>query len=128
MSPKPKYSLKSVGTAIRARRVLFTAESRSIIPVQQVFERLGKPKDQLQTQWFILDGIKQLTERHYYQSAIQWDNPELIADVYGLIYEKLPWYVKFMLTKDDVLEEISFHPPDRKFKTIGGIWIPKGED
>lgn len=127
MAVKPRHSLKDVRDAIKKRKVLFTAESRSVLPVQQTYERLGKPKDGVEAQWFILDGIKKLTERHFFRSSIQWDDPTLIADIFGLIYDGLPWYIKFMLTEECILEEISFHPPERKFKTVGGILIPKGE-
>ena len=73
---------------------------------------------------FVLAGIKELTDRHFVKTVLQWGKP---ADVYGLIYDGKPWYVKFTLEDDGTLQEISFHPPELEMITIGGIKVPAGE-
>lgn len=72
---------------------------------------------------FILIGIKTLTEKNFVQTVLQWGSG---ADVYGLIYEGYPWYIKFMVD-DDGLQEISFHVAEKEMVTISGIEIPAGE-
>lgn len=101
--------------------------SRSI---DQVIESYGKAKTQesiLEAEDFILNGIQKLTEQNFYKRVIQWDDLSCIADVYGIILDGKPWFVKFRIDfEEDLLEEISFHSPEAEFTTVGGIKIPVG--
>ena len=75
----------------------------------------------------ILRGIKALTDAHFVQRVIQWDDPKCVADVYGITFEGCPWYVKFLIDEEGILEQISFHPPEKDLMTVGGFKVPKGE-
>ena len=56
----------------------------------------------------------------------------MVVDVYGLLFDARPWYVKFSIKDEEnengalekLLQEISFHPPSEGFVTSGGINIP----
>ncbi len=128
MKVTAKYPLPQVFDIIDTEhneKVWFTAKSKSIDPVIEVYSKTSAPKTITEAQIFILTGLKALANLNFVQRSIQWNNPKCIADVYGLIYDKRPWYIKFMI-EDGVLEQISFHPPKRQIKTIGGLVIPKG--
>lgn len=127
MAPKPRYSLQEVHQAIEKGRVKFTAPHRSVNIVVLVYEAVGNMKSEKEAEEFIIEGMRHLSERHFCKSIVQWSDPACLADVYGLIYDKLPWYVKFRLNEEGVLEEISFHPPERNLRTVGGLMIPKGQ-
>ncbi len=122
----PRYKLREVHDAIAKRRVRFTVARRSVDTVMLVYEKIARVKTVQEAEDFILDGILRLTARNFQKSVIQWGDPTCVADVYGLLHDELPWYVKFRLDEKGILEEISFHPPDRAFKTVGGMVIPKG--
>ena len=123
-----KYSLQLVFDIIDSddsEKVRFSAKSKSIDPVIEVYSKTSNPKTISEAQLFILSGLKTLTDLNFVQRTIQWNNPKCIADVYGLIYDKRPWYIKFVI-EDGTLEQISFHPPIAELKTIRGLIIPKG--
>jgi hypothetical protein len=65
-----------------------------------------------------------LEEKNFYKSQIQWET--VVVDIYGLNYDEKPWFIKFFI-EDGILLEISFHPPQTEFTTLGGIKINKGE-
>lgn len=128
MAAQAKYPLQQVFDIINSgdpSSVWFSAVSRSINPVIQVYAVTDKPKSLTEAQKFILDGIKTLTPDNFVQRTLQWNDPKCVADVYGLIYDLRPWYVKFLI-EDNVLEEISFHPPEKEITTVSGLVIPKG--
>lgn len=58
---------------------------------------------------------------------LQWGDASCIADVYGLIFDGKPWFVKFRIDEDGELDEISFHAPAKEIKTVAGKVIPAGE-
>lgn len=106
----------------------FAARSRSTYAVIRVLEAKGSQRSTAEADRFILRGLKELTEAHFVESVIQWGDPNCVADVYGLIFDGSPWYVKFRIdTEEQTLEEISFHPPEKELTTVGGLKIPKGE-
>lgn len=117
------YSLADVFRLIDGNKVVFTAPSRSIRKVIEVYLTSGTPKTEIEARDFILQGIKMLTEKHFCGSQLQWET--VVVDKYGIIYDGKSWFVKFAIT-DGELEEISFHPPEKDLKTEGGILIPKG--
>lgn len=127
MSQKAKYPLTEVFEKVRQGKYWFSAVSRSI---DQVIKAYGKEESQEtieEAEQFILDGITKLTEKNFYKRVIQWDDLSCIADVYGMILDNRPWFIKFRIDLDeDLLEEISFHPPEEEFTTVGGIKIPAG--
>ncbi len=123
----PRYKLREVHAAAAKRMVRFTVARRSVDAVLLLYEKIGRTKTVHEAEDFILDGIQLLTNRHFYKSVVQWGDAECVADVYGLLHDELPWYAKFRLNERAILEEISFHPPDRAFNTVGGILIPKGK-
>jgi len=99
--------------------VWFSAKSRPIDVVSELYP-----------QWtvaevirFILEAILTLTEGDFCSSNLQWGGTNLVADVYGIVYDGKPWFVKFLI-ENGCLEEISFHPPEKALKTIGGKVIP----
>jgi hypothetical protein len=119
----PKHDLISVQALIRrgvADSIWFSAPSRSLNEVVRVYSGTDTPKSLAEAADFICAGILELTPRHFVERVLQW---EVVADVYGIIYDHRPWYVKFVLD-DGVLEEISFHPPEKALKTVGGLQIP----
>ncbi len=126
MHQTPKYDLKTVQDFVRGGdgdAIWFSAPSRSINEVIRVYSNADAPKSLAEAAEFICDGILLLTEKHFVVRVLQWG---VVADVYGLIYDERPWYVKFVF-EDDLLEEISFHPPERELKTVGGYLIPVEE-
>ncbi len=128
MKISAKYPLQQVFDFIDtedSEKVWFSATSKSIGPVIEVYFNTSSPKSIIGARLFILAGLKTLTDLNYVKRSIQWNNPKCIADVYGLIYDKRPWYIKFVI-EDGVLEQISFHPPKAELKTMGGLLIPKG--
>lgn len=128
MSQKPKYDLQQVHTLCRRAdldRIWFSAPSRSISTVIRAYSRTDAPKGFVEASQFILAGILTLTTADFVERTLQWGGPE-VADVYGLLFDGRPWYVKFILS-DGVLEEISFHPPEAPLRTVSGTIIPKGE-
>lgn len=117
------YSLVEVFRLIGERKVIFSAPSRSIRRVIDVYRGSDAPKTETDARDFILEGLKTLTERNFCGSQVQWG--DLVVDKYGLIYDGKPWFVKFAIT-DGELEEISFHPPEQELRTHGGLLVPKG--
>ncbi|MGK5084298.1 hypothetical protein WDW37_13460 [Bdellovibrionota bacterium FG-1] len=120
---RPRYSLHDVFALIDSGNYWFSAPSRSYRSVVAVFAKTKTHKTPIEAAAFILLGIKALTEKHFVQTVLQWGSG---ADVYGLIYEGYPGYIKFMIDEDG-LQEISFHLAEKEMITIGGIKIPAGE-
>lgn len=126
MSQTPKYDLNEVQSICRngsLEKIWFSAPSRSLMTVVSVYSKTEKPKTFEEATTFIIQGLLALTKDDFVQRTLQWTGAE-VADVYGIIFDDLPWYVKFMLS-DGVLEEISFHPPKEALKTVSGKIIPK---
>ncbi len=123
----PKYDLKQMRSLVHAGdlgKIWFSAPSRSVYEVIRVFKETDNPKNYEEAIDFILRGLLALTEEDFVKVSPQWDNE--FADVYGLEFENLPWFVKFIL-KGEELEEISFHPPKEEMKTVSGNVIPPEE-
>jgi hypothetical protein len=119
----PKHDLNTVQALIRrgvADSIWFLAPSRSLYEVVRVYGSTDTPKSLTEAADFICAGLLELTPKHFVERVLQW---EVVADVYGIIYDSRPWYVKFVLD-NGVLEEISFHPPEKALKTVGGLQIP----
>jgi hypothetical protein len=126
MAQTAKYPLPEVFKRIKEKKYWFSAPSRSTDCIIEVFECTDRKMGIEQAETFALEGIFQLTDKHFYKRVLQWSN--CVADVYGLVFQNKPWFIKFRIDdEDDVLEEISFHPPDEAFVTIGGFKIPAGE-
>jgi len=104
---------------------MVSAKSRSVDAVIWAFRGSSNPKSVSEAVKFILDGIKALDDGAFVQSAVQWGDPKCIADIYGLIFEGKPWFVKFLIDENGILEEISFHPPEKDLKTVSGRKIQK---
>lgn len=119
---KPRYPLFDVFVLIDSGKYWFSAPSRSYRAVVNVFAKTKTQKTPEEAMQFILDGIKTLTEKNFVKTVLQWGSG---ADVYGLICEGYPWYVKFMIDEEE-LQEISFHLAEKEMITIGGIKIPMG--
>jgi hypothetical protein len=125
-----KYELKEVFRLIGESKYWFSAPSRSVNEVIKVYSGSGSPKSNSEAEKFITDGVLTLTDGNFYQSATQWG---MVVDIYGLIYDGKPWYVKFAIADEEeggvtepLLQEISFHPPEKEFVTSGGIKISSG--
>ena len=127
MPPKAKYSLTEVTKAIDEKRYWFSAPSRSLNEVIPIFEKLGSPKSETEATDFILQGLKSLKTDDFVQSVLQWNNPKCVADVYGAVIAEQPWFIKFRIDEDGLLEEISFHPPNKNMTTVSGKVIPEGD-
>jgi len=126
---KAKFSLADVFRIIDSgdlNKIWFSAPSRSVNEVIKAYAGSPTPKTNVDAISFILSGIKTLTDKDFVQSLPQWSDPKCIADIYGLIYDGKPWYVKFLIGDDGVLEEISFNPPIKELVTVSGKKIPKG--
>ena len=128
MKAAAKYPLEEVFKLIRANKYWFSAPSRSVNEVVKVYATMTTPKSNVEAEKFILDGIFSLKEDNFYQRSMQWD---MVTDIYGLIFDTRPWFVKFAIADEELgestepwLQEISFHPPDIAFVTAGGISIP----
>ncbi|MBI3294133.1 MAG: hypothetical protein HYZ71_05320 [Deltaproteobacteria bacterium] len=108
-------------------RIWFSAPTRSISTVLRIYKsEASGPKDPDETKRFILQGIRTLKEINFVRTVVMWNDPSCLADEYGLIHEKRGWYAKFRVDEDGDLDEISFHPPERELKTVGGLIIPAG--
>lgn len=125
---KAKNELPHVFGLIHANKYWFSAPSRSVSKVIEVYAASGKPMTNTEAEAFIIQGVLALKEENFFQSGTQW---EMVVDIYGLIHHGLPWYVKLGVqdeetedgTKEPWLQEISFHQPEKAFKTVGGIEI-----
>lgn len=126
MSLKAKHDLKVVFKLLDGERVVFTARSRSTKTIIKIYKETSQIKSEGDAERFIVCAMKELTPAHFYQSVLQWGDPKCVADIYGLIFDNRPWYIKFLID-EGVLEQISFHPPEHKFTTTGEIMIPKGD-
>ncbi len=128
---EPLHDLQRVFELIKEQKVWFSAKSRSVYAVQKAYELTKQSKSLAEAEEFILKAIQALTKEHFCKRVIQWNDSNCVADVYGLIFDEKPWYVKFMIGADDddgeYLDEISFHPPEKEFETVGGIKIPEGD-
>lgn len=123
----PKYDLKEIQSLVKSSdmdKIWFSAPSRSINEVIRVYGNTDNPKSYEDAVDFIFDGLLALTRDDFVKIAPQWENE--FADVYGVIFDELPWFVKFIFN-DGELEEISFHPPKQEMKTVSGNVIPPEE-
>lgn len=125
-----RYSLPEVFAIIDTAdldRVWFSAPPRSLKAVLMIYQsEVSGPKDPGEAKRFILQGIRILKEVNFVRTVVMWNDPSCLADEYGLIYEKRGWYAKFRIDEDGDLDEISFHPPERELKTVGGLIIQAG--
>ena len=122
MARHPLNEVKRLVKAFLDKRdctVWFSAASRSIDPVVAIYPHFST---QEATDW-ILRAILNLSEGDFCSSTLQWGDPNLVADIYGLIYDGKSWFVKFLI-ENDCLEEISFHPPEKTLTTVSGKQIP----
>ena len=126
MATKPAHPLDEVKKLVNAylkkseNTVFISAPSRSVDQVVAIYPHFTVEQDAVN---FILNGILTLAEGDFCFSNLQWNDPNLVADVYGFIYDGKPWFVKFLI-ENNCLEEISFHPPEKALKTITGKIIP----
>jgi len=125
MAPTARHPLTEVKRLVKAHlekgedTVWFSAASRSIDPVVASYPHFST---QEATAW-ILRAILTLQEGDFCFSNLQWGDPNLVADVYGLVFDGRPWFVKFLI-ENGCLEEISFHPPEKTLTTVSGKQIP----
>ena len=125
MAPKAAHSLDEVKRLINAYlqngedTVWFSAITRSVDQVTALYPRFSTQE----AVRFILEAVLSLSEQDFCSSNLQWGSTNLVADVYGLIYDDKPWFVKFLI-ENNTVEEISFHPPEKPLKTSGGKLIP----
>ncbi len=125
MAPKSAHPLAEVKRLISAHlqkgedTVWFSAVTRSVDQVTSVYPHFSTQE----AVRFILEAMLSLTEGDYCSSNLQWGSTDLVADVYGLIYDGKPWFIKFLI-ENDTVEEISFHPPEKPIKTSAGKIIP----
>ena len=125
MAPKAKHPLGEVKRLVNAflekgeDTVWFSATSRSIDPVVALYPHFSA-EEAIQ---LILNAILTLSEGDFCFSNLQWGDPNLVADVYGIIHDGKSWFVKFFV-ENNCLEEISFHPPEKSLTTISGKKIP----
>ena len=129
MAAKAKFALADVFRIIDSgdlNRIWFSARSRSVDSVIRTYVGSKTPKTETEAVQLILSGIKGLDEGAFVENVMQWNDPKCIADVYGLIFDGRPWYVKFRIEESGDLDEISFHPPEKDLVTVTGRKIPKG--
>ena len=122
MSQTPKYDLNAIRQLCSTGNrelIWFSATSRSTSQVIAVYAATDSPKGYKEAVEFILKGLQALTTEDFVESVLQWNT---VADVYGLVFDNRPWYVKFIF-ENGVLEEISFHPPEKPLKTVSGKTI-----
>lgn len=80
MKTAAKYSLQLVFDIIDSddsEKVWFSAKSKSIDPVIEVYSKTSNPKTISEAQLFILSGLKMLTDLNFVQRTIQWNNPKI---------------------------------------------------
>lgn len=126
---RPNADLETVFKLIRSKKYWFSAPSRSVNKVIEVYAASPTPKSASDAEAFILEGIFTLRNENFFKSGIQWG---MVTDIYGLIHDGRHWYVKLGVQLEENesgdasepwLQEISFHPPEKPFTTIGGIMI-----
>lgn len=137
----PKYKLSDVFAIIDKHDgslIWFPVEDKSVKAVVAYFLLIcGTRVNPKQAQKFLLQGIKRLTEEDFVCRRMLYGDPSCIADVYGIILEDAPWYVKFRLAEKceyedteerslSYLEEVSFPPPSSPLRTVSGKEIPRG--
>jgi hypothetical protein len=128
MAEMAKYPLDDIFGLIRESKYWFSAQSRSLYEVIRVYASTN-PKTLVEAEKFILEGILTLSAKNFYRRNIQW---EMVVDQYGVIFDSHPWFVKLAIQNEEneagvsepLLQEISFHPPEKEFTTTGGIKIP----
>ena len=122
---KAHYSLQQVQSIVREGKTeqIHILPKRSTFQVIRTYAATGKSLTIKEANEFILKGLLQFTEKNFLKSQIQWD---CVVDIYGLIFDAKPWFVKFYIEEGELVET-SFHPPEKTFTTTGGIKIPKGE-
>lgn len=102
--------------------VYFSAQRRSINCVIEEFQLKGRPMGFLEAKVYILEAMQELVAGDFSHSHSQWDG---FADVYGVVRDEIPWFIKFMLgvdleKKQEYLEQISFHRPEKDLKLANG--------
>jgi len=123
---KSKFELSDVFKIIDSKdetKIYFSAFSRSVMPVMEVFQIENKAITQEQAKEYILEGIRTLTPEHFVRTVILFNDSTYLADEYGCYFDNKPWYIKFRIDEEGNLEEVSFHPPLRDIVTSAGIVI-----
>ena len=123
MVAKARYALTDVFRIIDSGsldRIWFSAKSRSVDAVIKAYAGSASPKTVSDAEKFILSGIRALDDGAFVQSAVQWGDAKCIADVYSVMFDGKPWYVKFRIEENGDLDEISFHPPEKDLVTVSG--------
>ena len=126
MTKKARYDLQQVFAIIDSGKtgcIWFPAPSRSVLAVVRVYEKTATPKDLNEAKEFILAGIRALKDGDFVDHNYQW---ETTHDIYGIVVDGRPWYVKFCIDGDGDLSQVSFHPPERELKTVDGHIIAAG--
>lgn len=126
MTKGARYPLPEVRRLIEEKRYWFPAKPRSIHAVISVFEDLGTGIQESEAVSYILEAVSRLKTADFCESVLQWNDPKCIADVYGIMKDGHPWYVKLRID-DNELEEISFHPPEKQMRLANGKMIPAGK-
>lgn len=118
----PKYELKDVFSIINSgdeTKIWFSVPRKSYEWVVQVYADTENSKTNSEAIEFIKLGILSLTEDNFVNQVTMYSDPTDIADEYGLIFDDKPWYIKLQITEGE-LNEISFHPPQKRLKTFSG--------
>lgn len=118
----PKYDLKDVFDIINLadeERIWFSVPAKSYESVVQVYSETDSPMTNSEAVSFVLDGILALQDENFVNQVTMYGDPTDVADEYGIIYDGKPWYVKLQIIEGD-LNEISFHPPQKKLVTFSG--------
>lgn len=128
---KPEAKSKKVQEP-QSQKVYFTATSKSTESVIEVFRRKGNFMSPPDAQKYILNGILELSDKDFFKREVgQWD-ARLVTDQYGIKKDGIPWFIKFLIGKDELenecLEQISFHPTTVDMLLESGITISKKLD
>ena len=118
------YSFDEFKKILGTEDGLYIAKSSATDRVLEVYP----DKTRSEAEEFIKVGLGHLKQEDYCNTLILKDCRK--SDVYGLIYDKRHWYIKFLLEYDNEYDEwfianISFHPPRWDMKTISGTVIKR---
>ena len=97
MSQTPKYDLNMIQQLCSSGDrtcIWFSAPSRSINKVIEEYATTDAPKSNEEAVEFIFQGLLVLKPDDFVERLLQWGS---VADVYGLMFDGRPWYVKFIL-------------------------------
>lgn len=107
-----KYKLTRVKELAAGSKILFSHDRATVLVMENLQITVAE------AEIFMIEGINSLSEDNFSERLLMWGD---VYDVYGIIINGIPWYIKFSIFKDGKNEEclynISFHPIEKQLIT-----------